>query len=108
MNLKEDIGPRNSFNRYINENNNYINRNNSQVNTNITRQNVQREAAAESNSNKLTQFDATPGKKVRHGKFGIGTIVSAVKSGEDVKLTIAFDRMGVKILMLSVAPLEAV
>lgn len=108
MNLKEDISPRNSFNRYTNENNNYINRNNSQVNTNITRQNIQREAAVESNSNKLTQFDATPGKKVRHGKFGVGTIVSAVKSGEDVKLTIAFDRMGVKILMLSVAPLEAV
>lgn len=108
MNLKEDISPRTSFNRYINGNNNYINRNHSGVNTNITRQNIQKEVAIESNSSKLTQIDATPGKKVRHGKFGIGTIVSAVKSGEDIKLTIAFDRMGVKILMLSVAPLEAV
>ena len=108
MNLKDDISPRPSFNRYMNDSSNYINRNQSGVNTNIARQNVQREAAAESNSNKLTQSDATPGKKVRHGKFGIGTIVSAVKSGEDVKLTIAFDRMGVKILMLSVAPLETV
>lgn len=109
MNLKEDISPRASFNRYISDNNNYINRNyHSAVNTNIARPNIQKEAAIECNSSKLTQIDATPGKKVRHGKFGIGTIVSAVKSGEDVKLTIAFDRMGVKILMLSVAPLEAV
>ncbi|WP_097028047.1 DNA helicase PcrA [Clostridium peptidivorans] len=108
MNLKDDISPRTSFNRYMNDSSNYINRNQSGVNTNITRQNIQKEAAIESNSSKLTQIDATPGKKVKHGKFGIGTIVSAVKSGEDVKLTIAFDRMGVKILMLSVAPLEAV
>lgn len=109
MSLKDDISPRPSFNRYMNDSSsNYINRNQSVVNTNIARQNVQREAAIEGNSNKLTQSEVTPGKKVKHGKFGIGTIVSAVKSGEDVKLTIAFDRMGVKILMLSVAPLEAV
>lgn len=48
------------------------------------------------------------GMKVRHGKFGIGTIVSISKLDVDVKLTIAFDKMGVKILMLGVAPLEAV
>lgn len=48
------------------------------------------------------------GMKVRHVKFGVGTIVSISKSGQDVKLTIAFDKMGVKILMLGVAPLEAV
>jgi DNA helicase-2/ATP-dependent DNA helicase PcrA len=48
------------------------------------------------------------GMKVRHIKFGVGTIVSISKSGQDVKLTIAFDKMGVKILMLGVAPLEAV
>mgnify|MGYP007069385653 CR=1 FL=1 len=46
--------------------------------------------------------------KVKHNKFGIGTIVSIKKVANDVKLTIAFDKMGVKILMLSVAPLEAV
>ena len=48
------------------------------------------------------------GMKVRHVKFGVGTIVSMSKAGSDVKLTIAFDKMGVKILMLGVAPLEAV
>ena len=48
------------------------------------------------------------GMKVRHVKFGVGTIVSMAKAGSDVKLTIAFDKMGVKILMLGVAPLEAV
>lgn len=48
------------------------------------------------------------GMKVRHIKFGIGTIVSISKAGDDAKLTIAFDKMGVKILMLGAAPLEAV
>lgn len=62
----------------------------------------------ECDTNKLTVQQATPGKKVKHSKFGVGTIVSAVQNGDDTKLTIAFDRMGVKILMLSVAPLEAV
>ena len=59
-------------------------------------------------NNKLTLEQATPGKKVKHSKFGIGTIVSAIQNGDDIKLTVAFDKMGVKILMLSVAPLEAV
>lgn len=48
------------------------------------------------------------GIKVKHNKFGIGTVVSAVKYGNDIKLTIAFENMGIKILMLSMAPLEAV
>ncbi|WP_125152877.1 DNA helicase PcrA [Clostridium rectalis] len=57
---------------------------------------------------RLTAKEARPGNKVRHSKFGIGTIVSAVQNGNDIKLTVAFDSMGVKILMLGVAPLEAV
>ena len=46
------------------------------------------------------------GKKVRHEKFGIGTVVSIVPSGDDKKLTIAFDKQGVKVLMMSMAKLE--
>lgn len=54
-------------------------------------------------SNKLSV-----GSKVKHKDFGVGTIVSMSKVSNDVKLTIAFDRRGVKILMLSMAPVEAV
>ncbi|HDK7168802.1 TPA: DNA helicase PcrA [Clostridium botulinum] len=48
------------------------------------------------------------GSKVKHKDFGVGTIVSMSKVSNDIKLTIAFDRRGVKILMLSMAPIEAV
>ncbi len=47
-----------------------------------------------------------PGKKVKHPKFGVGTIISLKEEGRDVKITIAFDNMGVKHLLLSMAPLE--
>lgn len=48
------------------------------------------------------------GMKVKHEKFGFGTIVSISKEGSDTKLTIAFENMGVKKLMLGLAPLQAV
>lgn len=54
----------------------------------------------------LTSAEATLGRKVRHSKFGVGTIVSISKDGSDVKLTIAFDTQGIKSFMLGVAPLE--
>jgi len=48
------------------------------------------------------------GDKVRHAKFGIGTVVSVQPSGSDTILTVAFPGEGVKRLMLSMAPLEPV
>ncbi|MCI1945610.1 DNA helicase PcrA [Clostridium luticellarii] len=48
------------------------------------------------------------GIKVRHSKFGVGTIVSISKNGNDIKLTIVFDKMGIKNLMYGIVPLEAV
>lgn len=60
------------------------------------------------NSKELTSTNAVPGAKVKHNKFGTGTIVSVSKEGDHIKLTIAFDQMGIKNLMLGVAPLEAV
>jgi len=56
----------------------------------------------------LTVESVNAGMKVKHEKFGIGTIVSVSRTDGDAKLTIAFDKMGIKILMLSMAPLEAV
>jgi len=48
------------------------------------------------------------GMKVKHEKFGVGTIVGISKEESGTKITIAFDKMGVKKLMLEVAPLTAV
>lgn len=64
---------------------------------------VAAEAEAE---NMLTKEEATVGRKVGHERFGIGTIVSVQDVNRDKKLTIAFDRQGVKILLLSLANLE--
>ena len=50
--------------------------------------------------------EATPGRKVKHDKFGMGTIISVTGSGEDTLLTVAFDNMGIKKLMLTKSPLE--
>ena len=46
------------------------------------------------------------GDRVRHAKFGVGTVVSAQKSGGDTILTVAFPGEGVKRLMASMAPIE--
>ncbi|NCI18961.1 DNA helicase PcrA [Clostridium botulinum] len=58
--------------------------------------------------NNVDSNELNVGLKVKHKDFGIGTIVSMSKVSDDIKLTIAFDRRGVKILMLSMAPIEAV
>lgn len=55
---------------------------------------------------KSLQHKATIGRKVKHGKFGVGTIIKVTKESNDVKLMIAFDNQGIKNLMLSFAPLE--
>ncbi|QGU94223.1 AAA family ATPase [Clostridium bovifaecis] len=52
--------------------------------------------------------EISPGRKVKHDKFGVGTIVSASKTSNDVKVTIAFDNMGIKQLMFSMAPLKLI
>lgn len=46
------------------------------------------------------------GDRVRHVKFGVGTVVSAQPSGSDTILTVAFPEEGVKKLMAGMAPLE--
>lgn len=65
-------------------------------------------AGNQRSSNNLKPEDVKEGAKVRHNKFGIGTIVSVSKDGSNIRLTIAFDKMGIKNLMYGIAPLEAV
>lgn len=56
----------------------------------------------------ITINEATLGRKVVHEKFGVGTIVAVQDSGSDKKLTVAFDKQGIKSLLLSVAKLKGI
>lgn len=72
---------------------------------NNQRLNLDSNSKNESNQ-KFDSKEISVGRKVRHEKFGTGTIVSASKTSNDVKVTIAFDNMGIKQLMLNMAPIE--
>ena len=48
------------------------------------------------------------GDKAKHGKWGIGTVVSVKGEGEEVELKIAFPDQGIKGLMQKYAPIEKV
>jgi DNA helicase-2/ATP-dependent DNA helicase PcrA len=56
----------------------------------------------------LSEDEAVIGRKVRHLKFGVGTIVMVNKKEGKVNLTIAFQNMGIKNLRLDLAPLETI
>lgn len=56
----------------------------------------------------ISAREATIGRKVMHEKFGVGTIVSVQDSGSDKKLTVAFDKQGIKVLLLSFAKLKII
>lgn len=45
------------------------------------------------------------GDKAKHGKWGIGTVVSVKGGGDEVELKIAFPDQGIKALMLKYAPI---
>lgn len=49
-----------------------------------------------------------PGHKIRHKVFGLGTVISIRAAKNDQEITIAFDQKGIKVLALSIAPLERV
>ena len=70
------------------------------------RGNSMQKPKAQTIQSSVSSDDVTIGRKVKHSKFGVGTVVSIVDSGSDKKLTIAFDNQGIKILMLSLANLE--
>ena len=59
-----------------------------------------------SSSSPTGTSELTLGRKVKHEKFGVGTIVSASDIDGKKKLTIAFNNQGVKMLMVPPANLE--
>jgi DNA helicase-2/ATP-dependent DNA helicase PcrA len=48
------------------------------------------------------------GHRVRHGKYGEGTVIDRVGDGEDAKLTVLFNRHGMKKLMEKFANLQKI
>lgn len=54
----------------------------------------------------INTSEVSIGRKVKHDKFGEGTIVAVTDINGDKKLTIAFNQQGVKNLLLSMAKLE--
>ena len=55
-----------------------------------------------------TSVEWKVGDKARHGKWGVGTVVSVKGEGEEVELKIAFPGQGVKGLMQKYAPISKV
>ncbi len=55
---------------------------------------------------KQRQAEYDAGDYVRHAKFGDGVIVSCAPTRDDQELLIAFEKVGMKKLLASVAPLE--
>lgn len=53
-------------------------------------------------------FDFKPNDRVRHGKFGEGTVVSSQAIGRDAIVVIDFDNAGTKRLMAAFAKLELI
>jgi len=49
-----------------------------------------------------------PGDRVRHTKFGEGQVIGIRPTGQDKEVIVAFEGVGVKKLLLSVAPLEKI
>lgn len=55
-----------------------------------------------------TEVDYKEGDRVRHIKFGEGTVTSLVAGGKDYEVTVEFDRVGVKKMFASFAKLKKV
>ncbi|WP_160683928.1 UvrD-helicase domain-containing protein [Clostridium sp. C2-6-12] len=69
---------------------------------------VDKSAVKAEGTDYITVNEATLGRKIVHEKFGVGTIVAVQDSGNDKKLTVAFDKQGIKSLMLSMAKLKGI
>jgi DNA helicase-2/ATP-dependent DNA helicase PcrA len=53
-------------------------------------------------------LDLEVGDRVRHTRFGTGTVLDCSRSKDDQEVTVRFEEVGVKMLLLSYAPLEKV
>ncbi len=56
--------------------------------------------------NTMPEIHLKPGDKVKHGRFGTGTVEEISGNGKDLKAKIRFDHTGVKTLLLRFSKLE--
>ncbi len=56
--------------------------------------------------NREPQIDYQEGDRVRHMKYGAGTVVSLVQGGRDYEVTVDFDRCGIRKMFASFAKLK--
>ncbi len=56
----------------------------------------------------LTELSYGKGDRVKHIKFGLGTVTEIVKNGKDHEVTVEFDRVGRKKMFASFAKLKKV
>src|SRR5690606_28183055 len=59
-------------------------------------------------SAKVDKSGISIGTKVNHKKWGQGTIVQLKDKNEDKEIVVAFDSVGLKKLLLSLAPIEII
>ncbi|MCD7744313.1 MAG: DNA helicase PcrA [Lachnospiraceae bacterium] len=57
---------------------------------------------------KSDSLDYTVGDRVKHVKFGVGTVEAIVEGGRDYEVTVNFDRVGVKKMFAAFAKLKKV
>ena len=106
---KANIKARNSFTQNSSYNNPHSLRNSLRGTGNSIANNSEvNPISGNTDSQYMTNNEATLGRKVVHDKFGVGTIVAVQESNGDKKLTVAFDKQGVKSLLLSFARLKMI
>ena len=90
---------------YMTSGNSFINNSHS-LRAELSRQRQVASSGLSNSRAKVSPSEITLGRKVKHEKFGIGTVITVTPSGSDKKVTIAFDKQGIKTLLLSLANLE--
>ncbi len=65
-----------------------------------------RQAYSFGNTAKLSALSYQQGDRVRHDKFGMGTVLQIVSGGRDYEVTVDFDRFGTKKMFASFAKLK--
>ncbi len=69
---------------------------------------VKVESRAAATRTTTPEMELRDGDRVRHGQFGEGLVVSTKKTAADTEVTVVFESVGLKRLLLSFARLEKI
>ena len=56
--------------------------------------------------NRREEIEVAVGNKIRHADWGLGVILNKIETGNDIYITVDFERVGLKKLSVNFAPLE--